>query len=164
MSRGPVQPARSSCAALVLLLFSLVLMSAPARADAADPTTMLRPVQGEPAATPTQNDPTSAPSSVCAARCPPCAATAGVDHPADADAWADGEPAGTRRTVDLNKADESALLELPGIGPARARAILAYRVSHGGFHSIAQLLHIKGIGRSLLKQLRPLVTLSGGPS
>ena len=64
------------------------------------------------------------------------------------------------RTIDLNTADERALLELPGIGPTRARAILAYRDAHGGFRSLSQLLQIKGIGRSLLRQLRPLVTLS----
>jgi competence ComEA-like helix-hairpin-helix protein len=65
------------------------------------------------------------------------------------------------KLVDLNLADEGALLELPGIGPARARAILDYRRSHGSFRSVAQLLQIKGIGRALLRQLRPLVTLSG---
>ena len=62
--------------------------------------------------------------------------------------------------VDLNTADESALLELPGIGPARARAIVAYRSARGGFRSVSQLLQIRGIGRALLRQLRPLVTLS----
>ena len=62
--------------------------------------------------------------------------------------------------VDLNQADEQALLALPGIGPARAQAILAYRAAHGGFRSVSQLLQIRGIGRALLKQLRPLVTLS----
>ncbi len=61
--------------------------------------------------------------------------------------------------VDLNQADEAALLALPGIGEARARAILAYRSSHGGFRSLSQLLQVKGVGRALLKRLRPLVTL-----
>ena len=68
--------------------------------------------------------------------------------------------AAAEQTVDLNTADEQMLLALPGIGPARARAILAYRAAHGGFRSISQLLHIKGIGRALLKELRPLVTLT----
>lgn len=61
--------------------------------------------------------------------------------------------------VDLNHADEAALIGLPGIGEARARAILAYRSAHGGFRSLSQLLQVKGIGRALLKRLRPLVTL-----
>lgn len=66
--------------------------------------------------------------------------------------------------IDLNTADERALLGLPGIGPSRARAIVAYREAHGGFRSLSQLLQIKGIGRALLRQLRPLVTLSAPPA
>jgi competence protein ComEA len=85
-----------------------------------------------------------------AGACPVCPRLA--DNPFD-------EPAAGDKTVDLNTADESALLDLPGIGPARARAILAYRGAHGGFRSISQLLQIRGIGRALLKQLRPLITL-----
>ncbi|MET0285319.1 MAG: helix-hairpin-helix domain-containing protein [Polyangiales bacterium] len=61
--------------------------------------------------------------------------------------------------VDLNRADESALVGLPGIGEARARAIVAWRSAHGGFRNLSQLLQVKGIGRALLKRLRPLVTL-----
>jgi competence protein ComEA len=73
---------------------------------------------------------------------------------------AESEGTGGEQTIDINKADESALLKLPGIGPARARAIVAYRSAHGGFRNLSQLLHIKGIGRSLLRQLRPLLTVS----
>jgi competence protein ComEA len=71
----------------------------------------------------------------------------------------DEAPARGHAPVDLNSADEAALLDLPGIGPARARAILDFRVAHGRFRSLSQLLQIRGIGRALLKQLRPLVTL-----
>jgi len=70
----------------------------------------------------------------------------------------------TPSTLDLNGADEQALLGLPGIGPSRARAIVAFRTAHGPFRSLSQLLQIKGIGRALLKQLRPLVTLSAASS
>lgn len=96
------------------------------------------------------------------------AGPAGAEPPPEATAnrtdcaSAPGTDAESVATLDLNTADERALLELPGIGPARARAILAFRAAHGGFHSVSQLLQIKGIGRALLKQLRPLVTLSGG--
>lgn len=61
--------------------------------------------------------------------------------------------------VDLNRADEAALEGLPGIGEAKARAIVAYRTAHGGFRNLSQLLNVKGIGRALLKRLRPHVTI-----
>ena len=64
------------------------------------------------------------------------------------------------RLVDLNHASEEELCELPGIGPARAQAILAFRAAHGGFSSVSQLLRVKGFGRAMLKRLRPLLTLS----
>jgi competence protein ComEA len=91
----------------------------------------------------------------CGARAePPRPPPAGC--PQAAHMQAEAAPAGP---IDLNRADEQALLGLPGIGPARAQAILAYRAAHGGFRSVSQLLQIRGIGRALLKQLRPLVTL-----
>jgi len=67
--------------------------------------------------------------------------------------------------LDLNSAQRSQLEQLPGIGEKRAQAILDYREAHGGFHSVSQLLQIKGIGRAMLRKLRPLVTVvetSGG--
>lgn len=91
-----------------------------------------------------------------------------VAHAAESAAGREEAPcpsaeANSPTVVDLNTADEQTLLALPGIGPARARAILAYRSAHGAFRSVSQLLHIKGIGRSLLRKLRPLVTLSAPP-
>src|SRR5688572_27182386 len=62
--------------------------------------------------------------------------------------------------VDLNQASETELMTLPGVGPARARAILAFREAHGGFSNLSQLMRIKGFGRATLKRLRPLLTLS----
>jgi DNA uptake protein ComE-like DNA-binding protein len=41
--------------------------------------------------------------------------------------------------VDLNTADTTALMRVPGIGAVRARRIVAYRQSLGGYHSIAQV-------------------------
>jgi competence protein ComEA len=62
--------------------------------------------------------------------------------------------------LDLNTADEAALQTLPGIGPARARAILEFRQKHGRFTNVSQLLRIRGIGRAMLRRLKPLVTVS----
>lgn len=66
----------------------------------------------------------------------------------------------TRSTpVNLNSASEADLLTLPGIGPARARAILAYRQSHGPFASVSELEKVPGLGARLVRQLVPQVTV-----
>jgi competence protein ComEA len=59
--------------------------------------------------------------------------------------------------IDLNSADEAALDALPGVGPATAKAIVAYRESHGPFTSVDQLLEVRGIGPAKLDQLVDLV-------
>ncbi len=53
---------------------------------------------------------------------------------------------GEDAVVDLNAADTTALETLPGIGPALAQRILAWREEHGGFRSVEDLLEVGGIG------------------
>lgn len=62
--------------------------------------------------------------------------------------------------VNINEATLQQLTLLPGIGPARAQAIIAYREEHP-FRRVEELLRIRGIGRSSLDRLRPYVTLDG---
>ncbi len=59
--------------------------------------------------------------------------------------------------VDLNTATADQLDTLPGVGPATAAAILAYRTDHGPFHSVDELLDVPGIGEAKLAALRPKV-------
>lgn len=59
--------------------------------------------------------------------------------------------------VHLNAADAAALDALPGVGPATAARILAWRDEHGGFASVDDLLEVPGIGPARLETLRPLV-------
>jgi len=59
----------------------------------------------------------------------------------------------------LNSADAQALIALPGIGPAIARRIIAYRKQHGPFTSVEQLIEITGIGARNLDEFRHLVTV-----
>lgn len=60
-------------------------------------------------------------------------------------------------TVDVNRADREALMELPGIGPALADRILDHRAKRGPFRDPADLLEVPGIGPATLERLRPLI-------
>ncbi|MGB5623023.1 MAG: helix-hairpin-helix domain-containing protein, partial [Gammaproteobacteria bacterium] len=57
----------------------------------------------------------------------------------------------TAGPVDINNANAEMLAqELEGIGPARARAIVAYREANGAFTSADQLLEVQGVGPRVL--------------
>lgn len=61
--------------------------------------------------------------------------------------------------ININEADEEKLGELPGIGPAMARKIIAYRDEHGLFSGIEELQKVKGIGPAKYKELQDKVTI-----
>jgi competence protein ComEA len=65
--------------------------------------------------------------------------------------------------VYLNQATLADLRRLPGVGAKRAQAILALRDRIQHFRQIEDLLKVKGIGRSSLRKLRPLVRLDLPP-
>jgi comEA protein len=48
--------------------------------------------------------------------------------------------------IDINRAGAEELTSLPGIGPALAQRIVAYREQHGPFASIEALQQVSGIG------------------
>jgi len=66
--------------------------------------------------------------------------------------------------VYLNQATAADLHRLPGVGPKRAEAIIALRTRLGHFRQIEDLLKVKGVGRSSLRKLRPLVRLDPPPT
>lgn len=47
---------------------------------------------------------------------------------------------------DLNTADSAGLVQLPGIGPAKAVTVLRWRAAHGPFRTVDDLARIPGIG------------------
>ena len=59
--------------------------------------------------------------------------------------------------INLNTATVEQLDTLPGVGPVRAAAIVAWRTAHGKFTSVDQLGEVDGIGPGRLEKLRPLV-------
>jgi len=61
-------------------------------------------------------------------------------------------PTGPR--VSLNTASEAELLQLPGIGPALARAIVADREARGPYRTIEELQRVRGVGAATLRALK----------
>lgn len=61
--------------------------------------------------------------------------------------------------VNINTASEAELTALPGIGPAKAKAIVAYRTQNGAFKSADDLVKVSGIGGKTLERLKPEVTV-----
>jgi competence protein ComEA len=59
--------------------------------------------------------------------------------------------------INLNSATVEQLDTLPGVGPVRAAAIVAWRNANGKFTSVDQLGEVDGIGPGRLEKLRPLV-------
>ena len=45
--------------------------------------------------------------------------------------------------IDLNQADTTALMRIPGVGPVYARMIVDYRHRLGGYHSVSQLRELE---------------------
>ena len=59
--------------------------------------------------------------------------------------------------VNVNTASSAELQTLPGIGPSKAEAIVAYRSENGPFSSLSALDAVPGIGPSTLQNISPLV-------
>ncbi|MBX2796233.1 MAG: ComEA family DNA-binding protein [Myxococcales bacterium] len=69
--------------------------------------------------------------------------------------WATwGVPALADAPLNLNTASLKQLDALPGLGAAKALAILAWRGEHGPFESVEELLRVPGIGPGTLAALR----------
>ncbi len=64
------------------------------------------------------------------------------------------EPKAKSEKVNLNTADSAALEDLPGVGPAHAKAIIAARP----FKSVDDLERVKGLGKARIDALKDLVT------
>ena len=63
--------------------------------------------------------------------------------------------------INLNTATEDELVLLPGVGPSKAGAILAWRTKHGTFKKVDDLTRVKGFGRKTLTRLRQNLAVSG---
>jgi competence ComEA-like helix-hairpin-helix protein len=67
-------------------------------------------------------------------------------------------PTGER--ININQATFTQLVSLPGIGEAKASAIIDFREKYGDFEDISELNYVAGIGNTLYKSLEDLVIIN----
>ncbi len=128
---------------------------------ATDRINLARPVSdGEQIVVPAPGDPLPTPAAAGEASGGGAAGAAGSSGGGTSGGSAGaGGAAGAVGTVNLNTATLSQLDSLPGIGPAIAQRILAWRQEHQRFSRVEELREVSGIGPKLMERLRPLVTV-----
>jgi competence protein ComEA len=65
----------------------------------------------------------------------------------------------TGSLININTADETALSTLTQIGQAKARAIVAYRMAHGGFKTVNDIVAVPGIGEKIFEKIKDRITV-----
>ncbi len=67
---------------------------------------------------------------------------------------------GVAAVVNINSADAATLAQaLKGVGKSRAEEIVRYREAYGPFYALEDLLEVRGVGKSILKNNRDRITL-----
>lgn len=61
--------------------------------------------------------------------------------------------------ININTASAAELMTLPGVGQAKASAIIAYREEIGGFTDISQIKNISGIKDALFNKIKDYITV-----
>ena len=61
--------------------------------------------------------------------------------------------------VNINTATQSELEVVKGLGPAKAKAIIAHRESNGNFKSLDELDNVKGFGKASIEKLKEELTV-----
>lgn len=62
------------------------------------------------------------------------------------------------KLININTADENALIALKGIGPEMAARVIAYRTKAGSFHSKEDLMKVRGIGQKKYDAIKDKIT------
>lgn len=66
---------------------------------------------------------------------------------------------GEDKTVNINKASAEQLQTIPGIGAAKAEAILTYRENNGMFSSVDEIQNVPGIKGKTYEKIQPYITI-----
>lgn len=62
--------------------------------------------------------------------------------------------------ININTGDANLLGTLPGIGEAKAEAIIKYRTEHGKFQSIEEIMQIEGIKEGLFQKIKDQICIT----
>ena len=65
--------------------------------------------------------------------------------------------AGSSNLIDINKASKSELMQLSGIGEARALDIISYREKHGAFKRIEDIKNVSGIKDAAFNKIKDYI-------
>ena len=63
------------------------------------------------------------------------------------------------KLVSINSATIEEIQSLPGIGEAKAKAIVKYREDNGSFQNVEDIKNVSGIGESLFEKIKDYITL-----
>lgn len=63
------------------------------------------------------------------------------------------------KLININKATQTELESLPGIGPSTALKIISYRNEQGNFSSIEDIKNVNGIGESKFENIKDLICI-----
>lgn len=66
----------------------------------------------------------------------------------------------TSGKINLNTASLEQLMEIPGVGESKARAILDYREANGGFSSIEEIMNIEGIKEGVFSKMKEYIVVN----
>ena len=73
--------------------------------------------------------------------------------------YSSGDTEQTKGKVNINTATVDELDALPGIGPAKAQAIVDYRNTQGAFLKIEDVMNVSGIGEKIFEQIKDSITV-----
>lgn len=82
-----------------------------------------------------------------------------VQKPGAAD-MADNSSGSTDGLVNINRATESELSSIPGIGAGKAAAIIQYRQENGNFASIEDIMKVSGIKEGTFEKIKDKITVN----
>lgn len=67
---------------------------------------------------------------------------------------------GSDGRVNLNTATKEELMTIPGIGSSKAESILAYRMEHGCFADVKDIMKIAGIKEGIFEKIKDSITVN----